>query len=86
MKMILKAATGAALLSLAACGGSGDDAAGDNVAQNADAVADNMEDAADNTTNEAAEDALESNAAAIRENGQDQEEAIDDSDGASNTQ
>jgi hypothetical protein len=80
MKMLLKAAMGAGLLSLAACGGAGDDAAGDNVAQQADAIADNMEDAADNTNNEAAEDALESNAAAIREQGQDKEEAIDDAD------
>ena len=86
MKTLLKAAMGAALLSLAACGGAGDDAAGDNVAQQADAAADNMEDMADNTNNEAAEDALESNAAAIRENGQDKEEAIDDADVQANTQ
>lgn len=80
MRMILKAAAGAALLTLAACGGSGDDAAGDNAAEAADAVADNMEDMADNAGNEATEDALEDNAAAIRENGQEQEEAIDDAD------
>ena len=53
MKTITKAALAAAFLSLAACGGAGDDAAGDNVADRADAVADNMEDAADNTSNEA---------------------------------
>ena len=84
MKMLLKAALGAGLLSLAACGGSGDDAAGDNAAQAADAKADNMEDAADNATNESAEDALEDNASAIRENGQEQEEAIDDADVTAN--
>ena len=80
MKMLLKAAVGASFLALAACGGSGDDAAGDNAADQADAIADNMEDAADNTGNEATEDALESNAAAIREQGEEKEEAIDDAD------
>jgi predicted small lipoprotein YifL len=85
MKNIFKAAAVASLLTLAACGGSGDDAAGDNVADQADNTADVMEDMADNTSNEAASDALEDNASAIRENGQEQEEAIDDADGA-NTQ
>lgn len=80
MKTIFKAAAVASLLTLAACGGAGDDTAGDNVADQADAVADNMEDAADNTSNEAASDALEDNAAAIREQGEDKEEAIDDAD------
>lgn len=85
MKMLLKAALGAGLLSLAACGGAGDDTAGDNVADMADNKADVMEDMADNTSNEAAEDALESNAAAIREQGEEKEEAIDNAD-TTNTQ
>jgi hypothetical protein len=80
MKFTLKAALAAGLLSLAACGGQGDDSLGDNVAENDDEVADNMEDIADNTTNEVVEDRLEDNASAIREAGEDKEEAIDDAD------
>jgi hypothetical protein len=86
MKFMLKAALGAGLLALAACGGQGDDTAGDNVADNAEAVADNLEDAADNTSNEVVEDALENKAEAVRDEGEAKEEAIDEADGAANTQ
>ncbi len=48
----------ALLLSLAACGGRGDDALGDNIADNYDAAADNLETMADNTANAMESDAL----------------------------
>ncbi len=74
------AALAAASLSLAACGGQGDDAAGDNVADQYDAKADNMEAAAENATNDMREEALEENASALREAGEEREEAIDEAD------
>ena len=80
MKFTLKAALGAGLLSLAACGGQGDDSLGENVQENAEAQADNVEAMAENASNESQEDALESNASDIREKGEEAEEAIDDSD------
>ena len=67
MKFTLKAALGAGLLSLAACGGQGDDSLGDNVADNAEAVAENIEAATEATGNEAIEEAGEDKAEAVRE-------------------
>jgi predicted ATP-grasp superfamily ATP-dependent carboligase len=80
MKKFSFALVGAAALALAACGGQGDDALGDNIADNADAVADNMEATADTMSNEVAADTLENQAEAIREEGEAKEEAIDDAD------
>ena len=86
MKSLLSLALGAAALSLAACGGQGDDSLGDNVADAAEAQADNLEAAADNTTNEAQSDALEQQAENVEEAGEAKEEAIDDADVKANTQ
>ncbi|HEX8064093.1 MAG TPA: hypothetical protein VF535_12880 [Allosphingosinicella sp.] len=80
MKFTLKAALGAGLLALAACGGQGDDSLGDNVADNADAVAANIEAVTENSGNEAIEEAGEDKAEAVREAGEAKEEAIDDAD------
>ena len=80
MKFTLKAALGAGLLALAACGGQGDDSLGDNISDNADAVADNIEAVTENSGNEAVEEAGEAKAEAVREAGEAKEEAIDDAD------
>jgi ABC-type glycerol-3-phosphate transport system substrate-binding protein len=80
MKFTLKAALGAGLLALAACGGQGDDSLGDNIADNADAVADNIEAVTENSGNEAIEEAGEEKADAVREAGEAKEEAIDNAD------
>ncbi len=80
MKKVSFALVGAAALALAACGGQGDDALGDNVADNYDAAADNLDAMADNTATEGESDALENQADALREEGEDKEEAIDEAD------
>ena len=80
MKSLLTVALGAAALTVAACGGQGDDALGDNVADAAEAQAENLEAAADNTSNEAQADALEAQADQVEEAGEAKEEAIDEAD------
>ena len=85
MRMLLKATLGAGLIAMAsACGGSGDDTAGDNVAEAADMKADAMEDMADNMSNGTAAEMTEDNASMVREAGEDKEEAMDDADVATN--
>ena len=80
MKKLSFAIVGAAALALAACGGKGDDALGDNVNDNYQAAADNLDAMADNTANGAESDALENQAGALRKEGDRKEEAIDDAD------
>lgn len=78
--MLLAAAS---LSLLAACGGQGDDTAGNAVAEQADAAADQMDQQADvleDQGHEAQADALEQKADATREAGEQKEEAIDDAD------
>jgi predicted small lipoprotein YifL len=69
----------AVLLSLAACGGKGDDALADNAADAAEAKADQLDAMAD-TASGAEEEALEAQAEVTREVGKAREEAIDDAD------
>lgn len=73
----------AAGLALAACGGQGDDTAGDKVASDAEATADQIEaqaDAAADAGRDAAADQMDAQADAVREAGQNAEEAIDEAD------
>jgi len=73
----------ASLSLLAACGGQGDDTAGDAVAQQADATADAMDQQADQMDaagNEAGAESMEAQADATREAGEQKEEAIDEAD------
>ncbi|HEY0446958.1 MAG TPA: hypothetical protein VGD19_10955 [Allosphingosinicella sp.] len=75
-----KLLAGAGLLALAACGGQGDDAAGDNVQEAYENKAEAVEAIADNTANDAAAESLEAQADQLRETGEAQEEAIDEAD------
>jgi ABC-type glycerol-3-phosphate transport system substrate-binding protein len=79
MKKLSFAVVGAAALALAACGGQGDDAAGENVQENLEAQAESLDAAADNATGAEAA-ALENQADALEEQGERAEEAIDESD------
>lgn len=86
MKLLLKVMIGGSMLALAACGGQGDDALGDNVADAADAKADSLEAMADNATSEVVEENLQDQADVVRETGEAKEEAIDDADVVVNNQ
>ena len=80
MKKLSFAVVGAAALALAACGGKGDDALGENVQENLESQAENLDAAADNTANAAEAAALENQADALKEQGDKAEEAIDEAD------
>jgi hypothetical protein len=82
MKLFIKAASGAALLVLAACGGNADDQAAENIEAMADNRADTLDAAADNATNETMEESLEQQADQVREAGEDAADKADDADDA----
>lgn len=86
MKLLLKVMIGGSMLALAACGGQGDDALGDNVADAAEAKADSLDAMADNATSEVVEENLQDQADVVRETGEAKEEAIDDADVVVNNQ
>jgi hypothetical protein len=79
VKALMIAAVAAGCLTLAACGGKGDDALGEQAQENMENKADAMDAAADNMSGPAA-DQLEAQADATREAGEAKEEAIDDAD------
>ena len=80
MNKLSFAIVGAAALALAACGGKGDDALGDNVADNYEAAADNLDAMADNAATPGEAAALETQADALKAEGDRKEDAIDDAD------
>ncbi|MCZ4343383.1 hypothetical protein O4H52_17340 [Sphingomonadaceae bacterium G21617-S1] len=79
MRAIIIALLSASTLTLAACGGKGDDKLGEQAQEAMENRADAVDAAADNMTG-AAEDATEAHADAIRDAGDAKEERIDDSD------
>jgi ABC-type glycerol-3-phosphate transport system substrate-binding protein len=79
MKLIILAAFASATLSLAACGGDGDDALSDRAEEQAESKADALDAAASNASGPQ-EDALADQAEAVREAGDAKEEAIDNTD------
>ena len=80
MKKVSFALVGAAALALAACGGKGDDALGENVQENYENAAENLDAMAANTSNAAEAEALGNQADALANEGARKEEAIDEAD------
>ena len=80
MKKISFALVGAASLALAACGGQGDDALGENVQENYEAAAENLDAMADNAATPGEAATLENQADALEAEGARKEEAIDEAD------
>ncbi|MDB5699615.1 MAG: hypothetical protein JWN69_2419 [Alphaproteobacteria bacterium] len=79
MKASIIAAVAAGCLALAACGGKGDDALGEQAQENMENKAEAMDAAADNMSGPAA-DQMEAQADVTRDTGEAKEEAIDDAD------
>ncbi|MCA1600596.1 MAG: hypothetical protein LC776_02765 [Acidobacteria bacterium] len=79
MRNIVLPVLSAALLSLAGCGGQGDDSLGDDAADAAEAEAENIEAMADNASGEQA-DRLEGLADEVEDRGEAAEKRIDESD------
>lgn len=80
MNRMIKFAAVAAFAALAACGGQGDDSLAENVEQAYDNQADQLDAIAENATNEAQSDTLEDQADALRSEGDNRADAIDDAD------
>lgn len=80
MNRIIQFAAIAAFAALAACGGKGDDALAENVEQAYDNQADQLDAIADNTTNEVQSDTLKDQADAMRAEGDNKADAIDEAD------
>ena len=76
MRKISFALVGAASLALAACGGKGDDSLGENVQENMENAADALNAQAEATGNET----LANQSDALRDAGENAEEAIDEAD------
>ena len=80
MRKIAFALVGAASLALAGCGGQGDDTLGENAQENMEAQAENLDALAANAGSEAEAEALGNQADQLREEGENREEATDESD------
>ena len=80
MRKLFAAALGASLFALAACGGSGDDEAAEQVEERTETEAEGLRDAADAVDNEAAAEALRDRAETVEETGEERADAIDDAD------
>jgi predicted kinase len=80
MKKFAFALVGAASIALAGCGGSGDDTLAENVQENMEGQAENLDALAGNAATDAEAEALGNQAAQLRNEGDQAEEAIDEAD------
>jgi hypothetical protein len=82
MKILLKAASAAGLLALAACGGNADDQAAENIEAMTENKSDALEAQADAAGNDQVHDALEAQADNVEDMGEDAADKADDNDDA----